>query len=198
MSLLFKKMEYNKKNIKLILQRREKIMIAISIICGILLIVAGITCIATPMATYMSTGYFFTLMLLVYGIVGIIRFFQKKARFLELVVSILAIVVGVMALKDPGQIMEFDKFGLILIGIWLLVQGIFTLVISFQSRYLNRGWGWGVLSGILGIIAGIISFVYPNITAVTVGILIGIHFVEIGFNMIVVSIFLGKVKDSLE
>ena len=173
-------------------------MIAISIICGILLIVAGIACIATPMATYMSTGYFFTLMLLVYGIVGIIRFFQKKARFLELIVSILAIVVGVMALKDPGQIMEFDKFGLVLIGIWLLVQGIFTLVISVQSRYLNRGWGWGVLSGILGIIAGIISFVYPNVTAVTVGILIGIHFVEIGFNMIVVSIFLGKVKDSLE
>ena len=173
-------------------------MTILSIICGILMILAGIVCVATPLATYMSTGYFIVFLLLVYGVIGIIRFFQKRAGALELAVSILAVIVGVVSLFRPGQVLVFDKIGLILIATWLFIQGIVTLVTSIRYRIFIRGWGWGVFAGILGIVAGLYSYVQPKYLAVTAGVLIGLYFIEVGINMIVLGSFFDRLKNSFQ
>ena len=156
-------------------------MTVISIIIGILMILAGFSCMFTPLATFLSTGYFITIMLLVYGILGVARFFSKQAGPMELVVSILAIVAGIIAVIHPGESLIFDRIVLIMIAAWLLVEGLVSMIVSIKLRKVNKGWIWGLIIGILGVIAGLYSFAHPVLTAVTAGVLIGFYFVQAGF-----------------
>src|SRR5262249_22394853 len=48
-------------------------------------------------------------------------------------------------------------------GAYVLVDGIVALALAFDA---SRGRGWLVLSGIAGIAAGILTFIYPSATAV--------------------------------
>ena len=130
-------------------------MSVLSVILGVLLVLGGFSCMFTPLATFLSTGFYIAILLLVYGIFGVVRFFQKQAGGLELVVSILALLAGLVAMFRPGETLVFDRFVLYLIAAWLLVQGIVTVIMSVNSRGVSKGWGWGLFVGILGIIAGL-------------------------------------------
>ena len=50
-----------------------------------------------------------------------------------------------------------------LFGAYALLDGIVALAMSFD---VSRGRGWVILSGIAGIAAGILTFLYPSATAV--------------------------------
>ena len=84
-------------------------MTAVSIILGVLMVLCGFSCMFTPLATFLSTGIFLCSLLLVYGIFGIVRFFRKEAGVPELVVSILAVIFGVICVIHPGETLIFDK-----------------------------------------------------------------------------------------
>ena len=47
-------------------------MSVLFVILGVLLIIGGISCIFTPLATLLSAGYIIGILLLVFGIIGII------------------------------------------------------------------------------------------------------------------------------
>ncbi|MER2150599.1 MAG: DUF308 domain-containing protein, partial [Candidatus Limivicinus sp.] len=175
------------------------IMSVISIIFGILMVICGVSCMFTPMATFLSTGYFITILMLVYGVFGIVRFFQKKTGVLDLIVSILAVIVGVVCLVHPFESLAVDRFILYLIAVWLMVQGLVTIIVSFGARDVKKGWFWGVIVGILGMLAGIYSFAHPFLTAVVEGVLIGLYFVEAGLDMIFMGSAVGAArKDAKE
>ena len=169
-------------------------MSVISIIFGILLIIGGFSCMYQPFFTFLSTGYFITILMLVYGVFGIVRFFQKKTSVLDLIVSILAVIIGVVCLVHPVQSLIVDKIILYLIAAWLLVQGIVTIFMSFNARDEQKGWFWGVIIGALGILAGIYSFAHPGITALAEGVLIGLYFVEAGLDMIFMGCAVGAAR----
>ena len=165
----------------------------LSIILGVILIVGGVFCMFTPFATFLSAGYMIAIMLFIYGIFGIVRFFQKEAGALELVSSILAIIVGVIAIVRPGGTLVLDGFVLNMVSAWLLVKGLINIIVSIQERNEVKGWGWGVAAGVLSIVAGVLSFMHPTITALTVGIMMGLVFVENGIDMIVLGTALNVV-----
>lgn len=166
-------------------------MTVLSIIFGVLLVIGGFSCMFTPLATFLSVGYYLAILFLVYGVFGVIRFFKKEAGGLEFVVSILAIIAGIICIIHPGETLAFDRLILTLIAVWLLVQGLVSIILAFQSRGVRKGWFWGVVVGALGILAGLYSFAHPVFTAVTAGVLIGLYFVEAGFNMIVLGCVAG-------
>ena len=168
-------------------------MSILSIILGVILIVGGVFCMFTPFATFLSAGFMIAIMLFMYGIFGLVRFFQKEAGALELISSILAIIVGVIAIVRPGGALVIDGFVLNMVSAWLLVKGLINIIVSIQGRNEIKGWGWGVAIGVLSIVAGILSFLNPTITALTVGILMGLIFVENGIEMIVLGTALGSI-----
>lgn len=159
-------------------------MTVLSIIVGVLLIIGGFCCMFTPVGTFLATGYFLGIILLVFGIVGIVRGFQKQAKALEVVVSVLAVIVGVFALFRPGSTMEFDRILLYLIAAWFTIEGIVSIVLAIQVKDINSGWYWGLIFGILAVLVGIYAFAHPMFTAVTTGILVGIFFITAGFELI--------------
>ena len=156
-------------------------MVVLSVILGVLLMIGGFACIFTPLATFFTTGYFLCALMLVFGIVGIVR---AKADVFEIIVSILAIIVGLIALFRPGSSLVFDGVILIFIACWFLVEGIAMIVEGVKSRATNSNWWVNLIVGILGIIVGIIAFANPMFTAVTADMLLGLFFIQIGITLI--------------
>lgn len=162
-------------------------MSILSIILGVLLIIGGVCCMFTPFATFLSAGFIIAIMMFVYGVYGVVRFFNKESGVLELISSILAILVGVIAVIRPGSTLVIDDFVLNMVSAWLVVKGFLNIIIFIRTRDEVKGWGWGVAVGVLSVIAGILSFMHPMITALTVGIMMGMFFIENGIDMIVLG-----------
>jgi uncharacterized membrane protein HdeD (DUF308 family) len=91
--------------------------------------------------------------------------------------GIAAFVVGLLILAAPG----ISAVALAtLVGAYWFVSGIFSLVSIFTNR---RSLGWKLLTGILGIVAGLIVLQYPMFSAIVVPAAIGIWLGIVGILM---------------
>lgn len=76
--------------------------------------------------------------------------------------GISAVLIGILLLTETSATI----FALVvLLGIYLLVSGVFDLVSLFID---SRDWGWKLFTGVLGIIAGIVIVRDPYWSAVLV------------------------------
>lgn len=77
--------------------------------------------------------------------------------------GLLAVIFGVLALVWP----EITLITLvILFGGFVLLEGILNLLIGIVSSETNRRWWVTLIEGILGIGVAVLTFVWPNLTAV--------------------------------
>lgn len=177
-------------------------MIVASIIIGILLIIGGIICIASPASTYLGLMMFIAILLLVYGISGIIRFFKRLAFVPEFIVSILATVIGFIYLFRPGStpaagtLIGIDRVVLFLVGAWFLVKGCIIVYYSVKTRFVNNYWILGFISGVLSVILGIYSLIYPSAAITAVGTLVGFWYIQSGCDFVAFGIAAKVFKDS--
>ena len=74
--------------------------------------------------------------------------------------GVLGILFGFLVFAYPRTAVEVFVY---LFGAYALVDGVIALALAFD---VSRGRGWLVLSGIAGIAAGILTFMYPSTTAV--------------------------------
>ena len=89
---------------------------------------------------------------------------RQRPWWLTLVMGIAAIIVGGILLF--GSLTAQARMYLLLIqlvGIWWLVDGIMNLVYMFTD---HTGWGWKLVMGIVGILAGGWVLIYPVYAAV--------------------------------
>lgn len=94
--------------------------------------------------------------------------------------GITTIILGVMLLFAPGiTIALLIQF----LGIYWLVSGIFSIIMIFTGVSAIH-WGWSLLSGVLGIIAGILVLNHPLLNTILLPTLlvyiIGIEGIIIG------------------
>lgn len=76
--------------------------------------------------------------------------------------GVLAIALGIIAFVWPGITLG----ALVLVfGAYAIVDGIFAIVAAGTSASLGGRWGWMLFEGIMSIIAGVVAFVWPGITA---------------------------------
>ena len=76
----------------------------------------------------------------------------------------------------------------LLFGAYALVDGIFNIVAAVRGPREGRRWGWLVLSGVIGIATGLITFFYPGITAVALVLLVAAWSLVTGVAEIVAAI----------
>lgn len=74
-----------------------------------------------------------------------------------------AVVFGILAFIWPGLTLSAL---VILFGVYVLIDGIANLVAGFSDRKANGRWWVTALEGVVGILAGILTFLYPGLTAV--------------------------------
>lgn len=160
-----------------------------SIVFGVLIAICGLSCMFTPLITFLEAGYFLVILLFVYGTVGIIRSVSNKTYGLDFVFDILSIILGIVILVVPGLKLMTDGMLLYLMAFWFMLQGVINIFQAFRQKKVTKGlgWVWTLTLGILGLLVGIYSVVHPMLLALTFGILVGVYFIESGISMIVMA-----------
>ena len=100
----------------------------------------------------------------------------KKMRWALGLHGLASVVVGVMILAWPG----ISVYALtIVFGAYTLATGIVELGTAFTSRGKEER-GWLALRGLLGIVVGVLVFVWPGISALALLYVIGFYAVTLG------------------
>lgn len=102
--------------------------------------------------------------------------------------GVLAIVLGVVAFVWPSITLQAL---VIVFGAYAIVDGIFAIVAAGTTASWNRRWGWMLFEGILSIITGMIAFVWPDITALALLIVIAAYAFVTGIFEIAASFQIG-------
>lgn len=77
--------------------------------------------------------------------------------------GIVLVLVGIILLIFPTATLTTLIF---IMGLYWLVDGIITMYNSILSRKINPNWSWGIFTGAIGIIAGILVLAKPFSSAV--------------------------------
>lgn len=106
-----------------------------------------------------------------------------------LVRGIIGVLFGLLAFASPGATLLALVF---VWGAYAVVDGAFALYLMVLASRQGRRWWPYVLEGIAGIGAGILAFVWPGITALTLLLLIAAWAIVTGVMEVVAAIDLRK------
>jgi uncharacterized membrane protein HdeD (DUF308 family) len=113
------------------------------------------------------------------------RALQIYPWWLLLLQGISAVILGFLLITQPASTAEII---VTFIGAYWLVSGIFYIVLIFTAAGRSN-WGWTLLNGIIGIIAGIFVLRHPLLSTVllptTLVIVLGVFGILIGFSDLV-------------
>lgn len=156
---------------------------------GVVSILFGIVALFWPGLTVGLLIILFSIFILVWGVIGIIVSISStstdKFWWLELIFSILAIGLAVYLLRNPVVAAMIWIFS---IGLTFLVRGVVDILEGLFDG--NRTGGDRVLAfilGALGIVAGIITLLYPVSAGLAVVWIIGLYALLYGSLLIAFS-----------
>jgi uncharacterized membrane protein HdeD (DUF308 family) len=108
--------------------------------------------------------------------------------------GVAAILFGVLAFAWPEQTLQVL---VILFGAYVLVDGVALLVALAQGDPLARRHAWAVgIMGVLGIAAGIVTFLWPSVTALSLLYIVAIWAIAMGLFQVVTAIALRRELDN--
>ena len=100
-----------------------------------------------------------------------------------------ALIFGLLALALPGLTLTLL---VILWGAYALLDGVLALATGVRMRENGKPLWPLIIAGLLGIAAGIVTFFWPGLTALTLIFIIGIWAIAIGLFQIVAAVRLRK------
>ncbi len=107
--------------------------------------------------------------------------------------GIAAIVFGVLAFVWPAATLTVL---VILFGAYVLVDGVALLVALARGETLARRHAWSVgIMGVLGIVAGVVTFVWPNVTALSLLYVVAFWSIAMGTFQVVAAVALRRELD---
>lgn len=144
---------------------------------GILTLLAGVLALVAPGPTILVISIVFGVQLLIGGVFWFVRGLSApEGAAVQVLLAVLAIVAGVVVLRNPAQALLV--FPLVLGLFWTVSGLIETFHAVADTATTSRGWA--ITSGILSVIAGIVLLTYPGIGLVTMTYLLGIWLVVYG------------------
>jgi uncharacterized membrane protein HdeD (DUF308 family) len=85
-----------------------------------------------------------------------------KRWWVLVVRGLAAILFGCLAILTPG----LSLLALVLMwGAYAVVDGVFHVMLAAQGARAGRRWGWLLFESIVSILAGVVTFAWPGITA---------------------------------
>ena len=101
-----------------------------------------------------------------------------------IVVGLVSIVFGLAALLWPGITLEVLS---ILFGAFVLIWGATELIAAYAASRNGRVWWTHAFLGLIGVVAGIVVFAYPGLTAFALLAIIAYWAVVLGVFQILLS-----------
>ena len=151
---------------------------------GIVTVIAGFLALVMPWASGVGVTMFVGFALIFGGVARLIAAFNAGSfgrGTLAFIGGALGLLAGVLMVARPG-------IGLatltLMLGGYLLVDGIFGAVLAFQVRP-EQGWGWILFSSAMSVILGFLLLREWPLTGLwAIGTLAGINLLFAGFSMI--------------
>jgi uncharacterized membrane protein HdeD (DUF308 family) len=155
---------------------------------GVIGIVLGIILVAWPQATIVVLMVLVGIWALIDGIGLAAQVFAKGAgtgqRVLFGVMALVALVVAMVAIFNPDKAASVITW---LVGIWLLVRGLFELVGAFSSTVATPRWLL-VLGALLDLVLGWLFVTHPGQSAKGIAVVIGILAIAWGVVFVVLAL----------
>ena len=82
---------------------------------------------------------------------------------LFMVKGVVLLITGLILLIFPEATLATLIF---IMGIYWLIDGVATIVKSFNERHYAKHWGWGIFTGALGTLAGLVVLSQPMLSSV--------------------------------
>jgi uncharacterized membrane protein HdeD (DUF308 family) len=108
---------------------------------------------------------------------------------LVLLRGILAILFGIATLLLPGITLIVL---VVLFGAYALTDGVATIILAIQQRQEFSDWWLMLLAGLVSVAAGVVTFVWPGITAITLFYVIVAWAIMSGIFEIILAIHLRR------
>ena len=147
---------------------------------GVLLMAAGFLAIIYPVISSAAVIVLLGWLLIISGILqgfSLISARHVPHFWLQLISVVLAILIGILFLRDPEQ--GLLTVTLLLI-VFLMIEGISKVVFALTIRPFPN-WGWMLGSGMIGILLSVLLWANMPVTAVwLIGLLLGIELISIG------------------
>jgi uncharacterized membrane protein HdeD (DUF308 family) len=106
-----------------------------------------------------------------------------------LVRGILAILFGIATLLMPGITLIVL---VVLFGAYALVDGVILSILAFKNRKNDSNWWLMLLTGLVSIAAGVVTFVWPGITTVSLFYVIVAWAIVTGISEVIYAIQFRK------
>lgn len=168
-----------------------------SIGLSILMVVAGIVAIASPVAAGIAVDVFIAWLLVFSGCVHLVFSWHRRTSggFLwELLVGILYTVTGVYLLVHPVAGLASLTIAL---TIYLVLEAILEFVLGLALRPLPRS-GWLFLDGIITFILAVMIWrAWPSSAAWAIGLLVGVSMLFSGISRLMLSLAARSVTSKL-
>ena len=153
---------------------------------GIVLSILGLAAIIVPQLASLAVTIYLAWMFLIMGILGLVMTFWARGMpgfWWSLISAVLAIAAGAILLARPAQgVLTLT----IVLGAFFLAEGVATIMYALEHRReLSERWLWLLIAGIFDIL---ISFMIisglPGSAEWAIGLLVGINLVFGGASLI--------------
>jgi uncharacterized membrane protein HdeD (DUF308 family) len=161
---------------------------------GVLMIVAGILALVYPLVASVAMVFLLGWILIISGVlqgIGLIGARDVPHYWLSLISAVLAIVIGLLLLRQPDSGLLLMT---VLLIVYFMVEGISKVIFALTIRPFPN-WGWVLASGIVGIVLAVYLWANMPVSSEWVlGVLLGILLVSEG---VALAYLAWKVRDSL-
>ncbi len=100
-----------------------------------------------------------------------------------------AILFGILTLIWPGITLEVL---ILFFGAYALLDGVLSAVSATINRKHDRTWWWFLLSGLAGVVFGVLTFVFPGLTAIILVYFIAARALVVGVVEIAAAVVLRR------
>ena len=169
----------------------------IVIVMGILMVASGVYCIAVPGLTFLALGWVIGFNMILDAVGNICTWGSRRELGLAdgwtLAGAIASLCFGIILIVSETMQLAVELFVAYTAALWLLLIGLFRIVRSshlhrihkeFDTRVMARNWWVVMLTGILMVIVGVMSFMNPAIAAVAIGTMVGVGIFFAGVNLL--------------
>ncbi|MFF0815284.1 HdeD family acid-resistance protein [Rhodococcus sp. NPDC003318] len=101
----------------------------------------------------------------------------KDVWWVLLVRGILAIAFGIVALVWPHVTVQVL---IVVVGVFWIVDGLVSAVRAIQARKVVTSWVWWLAGALVSVIAGVVLFVWPDLTALAFAYVMGFWAILVG------------------
>ena len=159
-----------------------------SIGLGSILLVLGILAVILPRFSTLAIELLIGWILIVAGVTSLFRAFRTfrgSTLFLTAVAAIIALIVGILMILHPA----IGAMALtILVSLFFLLEGIASITMAVEIRHLPN-WGWLLLNGLVALIlCGLIWLGFPETAYFMIGLLVGINLIFAGLTHILLGV----------